>query len=89
MILIDTWPSAPAARHEQHRQRGIGAMSRRDFGTAATEFEMAAAALSAAQPNGHRYHKGESLHNAGLARLLNGDLKGGLETTVCASSKTP
>ena len=41
------------------------------------------ALLKAAQPDGHRYHKGWAYHNRGLLHLINGDRKDALSFTVC------
>jgi hypothetical protein len=84
MILIDTWPAALGARHERYRREAIAALNRRDFAAAQAAWTAAVKVLARAQPKGQRYHKGESLHNVGLARLYAGDERGALETTLCA-----
>jgi hypothetical protein len=55
-----------------------------DHEAAATLFRQAYEVLYDAQPEGRRYHKGEALHNWGLALLWSGDVEGGLRETLAA-----
>lgn len=84
MILIDRWPDEVTAAHRSHKVAGESAFARRDFPASAAAFEAAVSTVRDAQPSGHRYHKGESLHNLGLVRLYAGDEKGAIEATVLA-----
>jgi len=55
-----------------------------DFQEAAKGFDAAYRLLLEAQPEGHRFHKGESLHNKGLALLWAGDREESLRATLAA-----
>lgn len=68
LIQEHLWPGLASGDHE----------------AAATLFREAYEVLSAAQPDGRRYHKGEALHNWGLALLWSGDIEGGLRETLAA-----
>jgi hypothetical protein len=84
MILIDQWPEEVVAAHQAHKSAAETAAQRRDFETAAAEFQAAVDDLREAQPERHRYHKGESLHNLGFVLLFAGNERRAIEVTVLA-----
>jgi hypothetical protein len=83
LIQEHLWPGLA----REYRSRQAAAWERLQAGeheASAALFREAYEVLLHAQPDGHRYHKGEALHNWGLALLWSGDIEGGLRETVAA-----
>ena len=82
MQLIQQWPDALRARHDAISVDGWQRFAVGDFEGAARAFESAYRLVLGEQPEGQRYHKGEALHNRGVALLWGGDRQRGLEETL-------
>lgn len=68
LIQEPDWPSLAGLYHGLQSEAGHQLLAR-DFEAAAAGYEKAYRSLLDAQPEGRRFHKGEALHNWGLALL--------------------
>jgi hypothetical protein len=82
--LIQQWPDDLHRGHDELLVDAWRRFAAGDFDGAARQFEAAYRLILRAQPSGSRYHKGEALHNWGLALLWGGERQRGLEETLAA-----
>jgi hypothetical protein len=84
LIQQPDWP-ADLARTYDHDMLAAGlALKAGERAAALEDLEKAYRTLLEAQPEGRRFHKGGSLHDAGLQRMYLGDGRGALEYTLMA-----
>jgi hypothetical protein len=84
LIQEHEYPPEFAARKKASEEAIIEPWRRGDFAAAAALTEAAYRLLADSQPEGRRFHKGWSLHQLGLFRMLLGDARVALEATFLA-----
>lgn len=84
MQLIQQWPPRLKVQHDRLSTDAVGQLNAGDFAGAAATWHTAYQLVRDAQPEGRRYHKGEALHNGGLALLLAGQTDKAREETLSA-----
>lgn len=84
MQLIQSWPDTLRAEHDELSGAAWRQFQAGDYEAAETGFRRAYELVLAAQPQGQRYHKGEALHNLGIALAWAGRSNEGLRETLAA-----
>lgn len=84
LIQEHEYPPELAARKKASEEDIVEPWRRGDFAAAAAATEAAYRLLADSQPEGRRFHKGWSLHQLGLFRMLLGDARAALEGTFLA-----
>jgi len=84
LIQEPDWPPGLSAEHRRISDSAWQLFRAAEYRGAAEGFDVAYRVLISRQPEGRRFHKGESLHNKGLALMWAGDTRGALSATLAA-----
>lgn len=84
LIQQPEWPPELARQYDHEMLAAGFSLTAGDRAAALVHLEKAYRSLLEGQPTGRRFHKGGSLHDAGLQRMYLGEERGALEYTLMA-----